>query len=116
MIFLGFVFFRQQKITPLDVANNVIRCIENSDKRNPKMRAFTQYNTQEILKVYWLHDVFVYNNVMSYYQIICSLKMAKESTERYQKGKLLSFLDGVPVGIKEEYDVVWTYYILEVSI
>lgn len=34
------------------------------------------------------------------------LKMAEASTLRYAKGHPLSFLDGVPVGIKEEFEVV----------
>jgi len=35
--------------------------------------------------------------------------MAKASTLRYAKGQPLSFLDGVPVGIKEEFEVVRCY-------
>ena len=32
--------------------------------------------------------------------------MAKESTERWQKGTQLSIFDGIPVAIKDEYIVV----------
>ena len=32
--------------------------------------------------------------------------MAQESTRRYAEGKTLSVIDGIPVGIKEEFAVV----------
>ena len=32
--------------------------------------------------------------------------MAAASTKRYAEGKPLSFMDGIPVAVKESYDVV----------
>ena len=35
--------------------------------------------------------------------------MAAASTKRYAEGKPLSFMDGIPVAVKEEIDVVSCY-------
>ncbi|XP_031559637.1 fatty acid amide hydrolase-like [Actinia tenebrosa] len=77
--------YRNKEVTPSDVANNIIQGIRDSEKRTPKMNIFTQYDPDEIRK------------------------LAKASTKRYEKNKPLSFLDGVPVGLKEEFDVI-PYY------
>jgi Asp-tRNA(Asn)/Glu-tRNA(Gln) amidotransferase A subunit family amidase len=46
----------------------------------------------------------LFANIFNFYVIL--LKIAKASTQRYAEKKPLSFLDGVPVGFKEEFDVV----------
>ncbi|XP_033626678.1 fatty acid amide hydrolase-like [Asterias rubens] len=69
------------KLTPTDVAIKAIKNIKDSDAVEPKLRAFVEINEEQILEA------------------------AKESTNRYQKNKPLSVLDGVPVGIKDEIQV-----------
>ncbi|XP_071956671.1 uncharacterized protein [Antedon mediterranea] len=70
------------EVTPSEVAEDAIEAIQMSEAREPKLRAFIEYNTFEIRR------------------------MAKESTDRYSKGTWLSVFDGVPVAFKNELHCV----------
>lgn len=77
--------YRSLTVTPMQIAERVIEIISDTEKQNPKLRAIVQYNKDEILK------------------------MAAASTKRYAEGNPLSFVDGIPVAVKEEFNVV-PYY------
>ena len=74
--------YRTGKITPEDIAENVLKAIQESDQHNPPLRAFIANNRQDVLA------------------------QAKDSTERIKAGHPLSILDGVPVAVKDEVDQV----------
>lgn len=74
--------YRSQTVTPMQVAERVIEIIKDTEQQTPKLRIIVQHNKEEILK------------------------MAAASTKRYAEGKPLSFMDGIPVAVKEEIDVV----------
>ena len=71
--------FRAGKTTPTDVAKAVLAAIADSDKSDPPLRAVVQCDKTVVLA------------------------MAAASTQRWEEGKTLSILDGVPVAIKEEF-------------
>ena len=70
--------YRSGKITPLEVAVAVVDAIADSDKANPPLRGVVQSNIEVVVA------------------------MASASNQRWLEGKTLSYLDGVPVAIKEE--------------
>jgi len=74
--------YREGKITPLDVAEQVIQSIEKSSKTSPALNAFSSSDAEDIRK------------------------QAGISTELLKNGKPRSFLEGVPVAIKDEIDQV----------
>jgi len=74
--------YREGKTTPSDVARKVLEAIEDSDKKDKPLRAFIAVNREDVLK------------------------QAEEATERFKNGKPLSLLDGVPVSIKDQFDMV----------
>ncbi|XP_051869584.1 uncharacterized protein LOC127569212 [Pristis pectinata] len=74
------------KITPTQVAKNVIRALEDADQTTTPLRAIVQYDSHLIMK------------------------MAEASTARYRDNTPLSPLDGIPVCIKEEMKVVPYYH------
>jgi Asp-tRNA(Asn)/Glu-tRNA(Gln) amidotransferase A subunit family amidase len=76
------VAYRDGSLTPLQVAEQVIKAIEKSDQTSPSMHAFSASYAADVRK------------------------QAEASTERLKKGQPLSFLDGVPVAIKDEVDLV----------
>jgi hypothetical protein len=43
----------------LDIAYKIIQCIVDSDERTPKMKIFTEYNAEEILKVFHQPTVLI---------------------------------------------------------
>lgn len=69
-------------VTPEVVAKRVIAAMEDSDKHEPPLRAIIATRPTDILQ------------------------QAQASTERYRKGEPLSLLDGVPVAVKDELDMV----------
>ncbi|XP_022098076.1 fatty acid amide hydrolase-like [Acanthaster planci] len=73
--------YRSGKLTPSKVAENIIAAITRSENMEPKLRAFIEYNTDEIRKA------------------------ARESTERFSNKQPLSVLDGIPIGVKDEIRV-----------
>lgn len=75
--------YREQQVTPVDVAQKVIRAIKDSSRsssagRKPNMRIIIEYLEDDILK------------------------MALESTERWKNNEPLSLFDGIPVAVKDE--------------
>ena len=58
---------------------------------------------------------FHFSLVCYQHRVLFFVQMAAASTKRYTEGNPLSFLDGIPVAVKEEYDVVshrvkYTYF------
>jgi Asp-tRNA(Asn)/Glu-tRNA(Gln) amidotransferase A subunit family amidase len=74
--------YRNGLTTPLIVAENVIAAIEQSNNSNPPLRAIIASYADDIIK------------------------QAEASAERYASGKSLGPLDGVPITIKDEFDMV----------
>ncbi|KAI4336476.1 hypothetical protein L6164_014998 [Bauhinia variegata] len=72
--------YRSEHITPRMVAQRFIAAVSDSSKPTLNMAFFIDYNA---------HDI---------------LRQADESTLRYQRGKPISVLDGVPIAIKDEID------------
>ncbi|XP_078088841.1 uncharacterized protein LOC144506507 [Mustelus asterias] len=77
--------YRSGKITPTQVAKNIISALEDADQAVTPLRAIVQYEGDQIMK------------------------MAEASTARYRDNTPLSPLDGIPVCVKEEIKVV-PYY------
>ncbi|XP_067849100.1 uncharacterized protein [Heptranchias perlo] len=78
--------YKSGKITPTQVAKNVIRALEDADQAVAPLRAIVQYEGDLIMK------------------------MAEASTARYKANTPLSPLDGIPVCVKEEVKVVPYYH------
>ena len=74
--------YRSGETTPLEVAEEVLAAIKASEQANPNMKLF----------------IAVYRDNV--------LEQAKASAERFAKKKPLSLMDGVPVAIKDEVDMV----------
>jgi len=70
--------YRSGKTKPSEVAVAVLDAITDSDRRNPPLRAVVQSDREAVLA------------------------MASASEERWKQDNTLSYLDGVPVAIKEE--------------
>ncbi|XP_069492031.1 uncharacterized protein [Ambystoma mexicanum] len=68
--------------TPTQVADSIIRALEDSEQSNPPLRAVIQWDREQIMK------------------------MAEASTARYKDQNPLSPLDGIPICVKEEIKVV----------
>jgi Asp-tRNA(Asn)/Glu-tRNA(Gln) amidotransferase A subunit family amidase len=73
--------YREGKTTPLLVAKEIIKSVENSDKQSLPLRSIIQMDKALLLK------------------------QAEESTERIKNGKALSILDGVPMSVKDQTDL-----------
>ena len=71
--------YSQGRLSPVDVARAALTAIADSDRCKAPLRAFTQLDERNIMD------------------------LARASAERWKKGKPLSFVDGIPVAIKEEY-------------
>ena len=74
--------YRQGTLTPIEAAEQVIQAISKSERTSPPMHAFSASLTDDIRK------------------------QAKDSAERLKLGQPRSFIEGVPVAVKEELDVV----------
>jgi hypothetical protein len=74
--------YRSGRFTPEMVAENILKAIENSDDGERPLRAFIAVHTDDVLA------------------------QARASTERYRSGRSLGPLDGVPVAIKDEIDML----------
>jgi len=70
--------YRSGEVTPLQVAQNIIFAIKQSEADSPKMRIIIEFHEGEILH------------------------RAQESTERYRRGSPLSVFDGIPIAVKDE--------------
>jgi len=74
--------YRQGTITPLEVAYKLMEAIEASDAAEPPLRAFIALDREDLLR------------------------QARAASERFQQGQPRSILDGVPVAVKDEVDMV----------
>jgi Asp-tRNA(Asn)/Glu-tRNA(Gln) amidotransferase A subunit family amidase len=72
--------YREGRTSPLQVAERVLERTRESDERDPAMRLFIAQQREDVLA------------------------QAHAATERWQHGKPLSPLDGVPVAVKDEID------------
>ena len=73
--------YESGRCTPVDVANAALRAIELSNSLKPPLRAIIDTNRSVVLA------------------------MAEASAERWQTGKTLSLLDGIPVSVKGMFRV-----------
>jgi Asp-tRNA(Asn)/Glu-tRNA(Gln) amidotransferase A subunit family amidase len=69
-------------LTPVDVANRVLDAIEASEHTEPALHCFMPIDRQDVLN------------------------QAQAATLRYQQGKPFGPLDGVPVAVKDEIDML----------
>ncbi|MBA4419598.1 MAG: amidase [Anaerolinea sp.] len=74
--------YRSGETTPVEVAEQVLAAIKASEQSDPNLKLFIAIYREDVLA------------------------QAKASTERFAKKKPLSLLDGVPVAIKDEVDMV----------
>lgn len=72
--------YKEERCTPVEVANVILEAIKKSNSVVPPLRAIVDYSEVEIIK------------------------MAQASMERWQNEKPLSILDGVPISIKGEFN------------
>ncbi|KYQ88447.1 amidase family protein [Tieghemostelium lacteum] len=77
--------YQQGKTTPLEVSKSFLECKDQSDRQSPPLAAFISNNREEITQ------------------------QGQESLDRWQTGRPLSILDGVPVSIKDELDQIGYY-------
>jgi Asp-tRNA(Asn)/Glu-tRNA(Gln) amidotransferase A subunit family amidase len=74
--------YKEGKANPEDIAKKALEAIKNADAVNLKLRAFIAVNEGDVMQ------------------------QAKASAERWKDRKPLSVLDGVPVAVKDEVDMV----------
>ncbi len=74
--------YRNAGPTPVDVAERLLKAIEKSDTTDPPLRAFIAVDAKDVLK------------------------QAQAAARRCKAGKPLGVLDGVPVAIKDEIDML----------
>jgi Asp-tRNA(Asn)/Glu-tRNA(Gln) amidotransferase A subunit family amidase len=74
--------YREGTSDPVKVAERVIEAIRASEQLEPKLRLFIAHDPDDVMR------------------------QAKEAKARWDKGELLGPLDGVPVAIKDEVDLV----------
>jgi Asp-tRNA(Asn)/Glu-tRNA(Gln) amidotransferase A subunit family amidase len=74
--------YREGRTTPEEVARKVIAAIDASDSTDPPLRAFIAMEREDVLR------------------------QAESATQRIKAGEALSILDGVPVAVKDEVDMV----------
>jgi Asp-tRNA(Asn)/Glu-tRNA(Gln) amidotransferase A subunit family amidase len=74
--------YRKGITSPLEVAERVLRAIDAGNHATPPMRAVIAVRSDDVLR------------------------QAEAATRRLRQGSPLSFLDGVPFGIKDEVDMV----------
>jgi Asp-tRNA(Asn)/Glu-tRNA(Gln) amidotransferase A subunit family amidase len=74
--------YKHGSTTPEEVARRVIESIETCQQGDPRMNIFIAWQRDDILS------------------------QARNSTERFRRGEILGLLDGVPVAVKDEVDMV----------
>lgn len=74
--------YREGSLTPLDVARRALDAIAASNASHPRLHAMIAVDAEDVLE------------------------QARQATERIQARKPLSVLDGVPVAIKDEMDMM----------
>lgn len=75
--------YRSGRLSPEDVFPRVVKAIDDSEKQVPALKAFIAWDRIDALS-----------------------QAARESTNRYRNGTPLGPLDGVPIAIKDELDMV----------
>jgi Asp-tRNA(Asn)/Glu-tRNA(Gln) amidotransferase A subunit family amidase len=70
------------RTTPEEVARRVLEAIEASERLTPAMRCFIAASREDVLR------------------------QARESTERWKAGRALGPLDGAPIAVKDEIDML----------
>ncbi len=73
--------YRTGRLTPSDVAERALAAVDKLDRREPPMRLFIALDADDVRA------------------------QAKESTTRFREGRSIGPFDGVPIAIKDEYDV-----------
>ena len=74
--------YRDGTLTPVDVAERIIAAIATSDSGDQPLRAFRAVERADVQK------------------------QAQASVQRFREGRPLSILDGVPIAVKDEVDMV----------
>jgi Asp-tRNA(Asn)/Glu-tRNA(Gln) amidotransferase A subunit family amidase len=74
--------YREGRTSPDEVAARVLLAISESNDDNPSLRAVIAANREDILR------------------------QARAATERIRNGRALGIFDGVPVGVKDEVDLI----------
>lgn len=72
--------YREGIITPVEAAERLITLVESSNSGKKPLRAVIKMDTEDLLN------------------------QASASAERFERGKPLGILDGIPIGIKDEID------------
>lgn len=73
--------YRSGRTSPEDVAGRALAAIEESDRRDPPLSAFLSIHREDVIRD------------------------ARASAARWKSGEPLSPIDGVPIGVKDEFDV-----------
>ena len=73
--------YKDRTLTPFQVAQWIIRTVDESNQLDPPLKAVITISTNDLLQ------------------------QAIASTERYKTGNTLGILDGVPIAVKDEIDV-----------
>jgi len=73
--------YRQGQTDPVQVAEAILAAIETFDAQDPPLRAFIEIDREDVMR------------------------QARASAQRWQDGRPLSGLDGVPVAVKDELDM-----------
>jgi Asp-tRNA(Asn)/Glu-tRNA(Gln) amidotransferase A subunit family amidase len=74
--------YRDGVTSPEKIAERVLAAIEESNTRTPPLRAMIAYHADDVMA------------------------QARASSERWRAGKPLSVFDGVPIAVKDEFDMV----------
>ncbi len=74
--------YRQRTTTPEEVARRVVDAVAASNQLSPPLRAIIRCNPEDVMK------------------------QARESTQRLSQGRPAGILEGVPIAIKDELDVL----------
>jgi len=73
--------YRQGQTNPVQVAEAILAAIAEFDAQDPPLRAFIEIDREDVMR------------------------QARESAQRWDEGRPLSMLDGVPVAVKDELDM-----------
>jgi Asp-tRNA(Asn)/Glu-tRNA(Gln) amidotransferase A subunit family amidase len=74
--------YRSGSASPVQVADQVLQAMADSDSRTPPLRAFIAYSREDVMA------------------------QARASAQRIKEGKPLSVVDGVPIAVKDESAMV----------
>ncbi len=74
--------YREGRLTPVEAAERILAAVEESERGDIPLRAFIAINREDVLR------------------------QAEASAARIKAGKALSLLDGVPVAVKDEVDML----------